>query len=180
MDVVVYVRPQVPLINSAWWQTGAWGDLPFRRWVRRRIRAAGWTQPVEAWMRVPGVRSVAVRSASGDVVRDFLEGVLSVGLPFDEPPRTNRSLPATVLRLFQRYPHLKERNGRSRIDFVLSSELDLDEPSLWVIRKPLAARIIEATRADNERLLGLMDPQTAAAVRADPARVFSAARALAA
>lgn len=169
VDVVVYVRPQVPVINSAWWQTGAWGDRSFDEWVKRRMVSARWTKSIDPWLRVPGVRSVAVRSASGDIVRDFLEGVLRVEYPLDETLRTNRSMPASVLRLFQRNPRLKPKKGRSRIDFILSTELKLDEPTLWVIDQPLAARIVEATRADNERLLTYMDEATAAAVRADPA-----------
>ncbi len=100
VDVVVYVRPQVPLFNSAWWQTGAWSRRPFDQWIDRRIAKGGWTAVIEPWLRMPGVRSVSVRPSSGDIVRDFFEAVLRVEPPSGDAVLTSRGMPASILRLF--------------------------------------------------------------------------------
>ena len=31
--ILMYIRPQVPLLNSAYWQWGAWADQDPREWI---------------------------------------------------------------------------------------------------------------------------------------------------
>ncbi len=33
VNVIAYVRPQIEWLNTAWWQWGAWADVPFSRWL---------------------------------------------------------------------------------------------------------------------------------------------------
>ena len=58
----------------------------------------------------------------------------------------NKSLPATVLRLFQGNPKLRPGPHGSLIDFVLSENLKSAEPAPWVLNPAWISRILEETQ----------------------------------
>ncbi|QSX78913.1 hypothetical protein [Agrilutibacter solisilvae] len=165
-EVFAYVRPQVPLLNSAWWQWGAWKDKPFDEWMATRLRRSLWGARMQEWRSVPGVWSVNVRLLPDDVVADMYSHVLDVEPP-EETAFVNASLPGDVLRLFQRNRELRPHAHAGRIDFVLS-KLKLAGTTPWVLSPEWIARILSETQLDNEVLLSMLDEASAARMRADP------------
>lgn len=167
VDVIVYVRPQVPVLNSAWWQWGAWSDEPFDQWMANRLKISMWAARIAHWKKMARVRNVMVRPVPSDIVPDFYGNVLRADPPAGTV-RPNPSLPGPVLRLFQRNRILRPSAHASRIDFVLSEAVAMDDPSIWVMERPWIERVLAETRSDNEALLSLMDADCAAAMRDDP------------
>ncbi len=169
VDVVAYVRPQVEYFNSAWWQWGAWSDAAHDPWTVQRIKRSQYHTYLSEWAAIPQVRSVTVRLLPTDVVTDFLTtfGVDTADLP--PPVRTNSSLPSAVLRLLQRNKYLYFRYP-GQLDFVLPRLVALDRlaKAPWVVDQTLARRIVNRTRDGNLKLLEMLDPDSAAIMRADP------------
>lgn len=165
--VVVYVRPQVPVLNSAWWQWGAWSNEEFDDWMSHRLQASLWGKRVKRWAAMKGVSDLIVRPVPSDIVSDFYSAILDAPAPTNGG-RPNPSLPATVLRLFQRNRSLRPSAHNSRIDFALSSVLGNNEPSIWVLNDKWIKKILEETQPDNELLMTFMDTESADCVRDDP------------
>lgn len=165
--VIVYVRPQVPVLNSAWWQWGAWSDEEFDGWMANRLKASLWGERVKRWASIKGISDLIVRPVPSDIVKDFYSTVLNAVEP-ENVSRPNTSLPATVLRLFQRNRSLRPSIHDSKIDFILSNLITCDEPSIWVLNEQWIHKILENTRSDNEALTEFMDSESAACVKKDP------------
>lgn len=168
VHVVVYVRPQVDYINSAYWQWDAWTGKTPREWIRHRIKRSLWHNKISQWAAMPEVQTVTVRLLPRDVVADFL-GVLGAS-PTNDPiaSRSNQSLPGAVLRFLQRHPDLRERYHEELICVLpkLLEGRDLG-PVPWLVTPEMAQRIVRDTRGDNERLIEMLDPASAEAMRAD-------------
>ncbi|GGD00315.1 hypothetical protein GCM10011342_06620 [Aquisalinus flavus] len=159
VHVVAYIRPQVPLLNSAWWQWGAWSGDPFNQWVLGHFRECQWYARLAPWRTLPYVETVTVRLVRGDIVPDFLENVLQADASHYQPARHNAALPASVLRLYQKNRHLRSGPHNSAIDFILRKHLSVDGSAPWVFDRAWIERIIEKSRADNERLADLLEPE---------------------
>lgn len=164
--VVAYVRPQVGLLNSAWWQWGAWSDEPFDQWLQGMLSAHMWSQRIAAWSSIDRVESCTVRLVRGDVVSDFFTHVLGAAAP-ESALAANPSLPGTILRLFQRQRQLRPGPHDSKIEFVLNRHLKLQGETPWVLDQAWIRRILSATEQDNHQLLGFLDDDSAAAMRED-------------
>ncbi|NOY61910.1 MAG: hypothetical protein GXP10_01940 [Gammaproteobacteria bacterium] len=164
---VCYVRPPVEWINSAWWQWGAWTGAPFPRWLNGNLMHVRWFEKIEKWQDVKGVEKLTVRLLPKDIVSDFC-GVLGVRSPQEN--RSNVSLPASVLRLYQRHRYLRPDPHSSAIDFVLARYLNggVNDPTPWVLGPKVIERIIEKTRQSNLRLLTLLDENSKAKIKEDP------------
>jgi hypothetical protein len=166
VTVVAYVRPQLEWMNSAWWQWGAWADVPMMKWVNRNRSRAQWDRLLEHWSAKPWVKQVDVRLLEGDVVQDFM-GYL--GYPIPPQPRANQSLPETVLRLFQRNRQLRPGPHDSAIEFVLARHLKLDAgKSPWVLRPKMIGPLIEFYRQENERLVRKLPEEQRQKILGDP------------
>jgi hypothetical protein len=165
--VVLYVRPQVPWINSAWWQWGAWSEAPFQRWLRHIKPAADWNARAETWKALPGVSRLEMRLAGSDIVGDFAR-LLDSGL--EDPGLVNTSLDSAVLRLFQRNRRLRPGPHDSAIDFVLGERLaSSDVPGApWVIPQDLAEELVASYREGNLALERHLDAEAWQAMQADP------------
>lgn len=166
VDVVVYVRPQVNVLNSAWWQWGAWSDEPFEAWIDRRLRASLWGARIAQWQTLGRVRSITVRPIGGDVVSDFFANILKAPVPRNVS-RPNPTLPGPLLRLFQRNRELRPGPHNSKIDFALSQESVHDDPPIWVMNPELIQKVIDFTREDTKQLTDYMEPDAAKMVRDD-------------
>lgn len=165
--VVVFIRPQIPWINSAWWQWGAWSGLDFERWLSARAMAmVGWAELIESWQAVPGVESVDVYAATRDVVATFYRAIEA------EPPGSaisNVSLDAAILRFFQRNSEFRPHEHASPIDFVLQRCLAAGaKRTPWVIPQARIAELIDYFRPSNERLLALVSPNERRLIENDP------------
>lgn len=165
-NVVIYVRPQVPVLNSAWWQWGAWSDQTFDDWMERQLQASMWGASISRWARIPKIGKLIVRPVIGDVVKDFYLKVIGAKPPVSIE-RPNPSLSGAILRLFQRNRSLRPTPHASRIDFALSSIIPMNDPSIWVMDRNWMDRVISETRLDNELLMSFMSEDDAKAVRDD-------------
>lgn len=168
VKVVAYVRPQVAWMNSAWWQWGAWVNQPFKRAIENRLALVQWDTLAAAWEALPQVEEVIVRLLPGDVVPDFYEEVLDVEVPEGLPRDVNKSLPGSMLRLFQRNRDLRPGPHDSEIEFLIGKYVDLPGKTPWVLDRPTVRTILDATRESNLALLERLPPEQAEAMRADP------------
>lgn len=166
-DVVIYVRPQPLVLNSGWWQWGAWDQKPLPKWISNTLPQMLWAHHAEQWKALPGVRKVIVRPVPRDVVSDFLSVLNCPPLAGGET-RANAGLPKEILRLYQRNPHLRPHKDASEIDFALSRALNLPGSAPWVLRPEMVQGILEKSRQSNLALLGLMDEECREAVKSDP------------
>lgn len=164
--VVVYVRPQVAWLNSAWWQWGAWGDMPLQRWAN--TRRLEWHRVVEGWRNTPGVEKVSVRLLPGDIVTDFARVIGAVTPPHRD--EANVSLPGSVLRVLQRHRELRPDPHSSEIEFVLSRHLKMEKGKTpWVLPPELIDRILKQTHDSNISLMECLDDEQKALMQNDPA-----------
>ncbi|MDQ9172260.1 hypothetical protein Q8A64_17760 [Oxalobacteraceae bacterium R-40] len=152
--VVAYVRPQVEWMNSAWWQWGAWTDLPLIRWIQKNRSKAKWHQILQAWRRKSWVGNIDIRILEDDIVQDFVSHLGDYSISIQ--PYANQGLPDIALRLFQRNRALRQSAHASAIEFILSRNIAFGqnyEPTPWVLRPKLIAQLLDYYRSDNEALL---------------------------
>lgn len=169
--VIAYVRPQVEWLNSAWWQWFAWineftkpGDI-IDAWGYSFIL---WADQIAKWKTVPNVEGMEVRLQTSDVVADFM-ALLKIqnnpGIIF--PERTNISLSPTLIKLLLRFPEIRNVHS-AEVDVILSNLLKFEGQTPWIIDWELIDKIINATHADNQRLLGMLDENSRKLMANDP------------
>lgn len=165
-QVVVYVRPQVDWLNSAWWQWGAWSGLAFETWLERNIRGVDWWKLIEPWYGFVGRSNVKVRLLPDDIVLDFFS-LLNAAPP--KSTRNNTSLPGTVLRILQRHRDLRPHAHASALEFALGDHFAPGgaDKTPWVIDPSHAEKAIRACRPGNERLLAALDESDREKMRLD-------------
>ncbi|MDO6460995.1 hypothetical protein Q4485_09830 [Granulosicoccaceae sp. 1_MG-2023] len=178
VKIVMYVRPQVPLMNSAYWQWGAWSDEEPRQWIMNRAKnAAKWFRKYKAFSSLDEVDECSVRILNGDIVSDFVslfdENEFSL---IKENTSSNKSLSGELLRVLQRNRHLRPGIHASSIDFILEKYFSgIGGPTPWVIDDELFEYIIEECSEDNKKLLRVLDEDQADLMQADERwwKVFS-------
>lgn len=167
VNVVVYVRPQPLVLNSGWWQWGAWEDTPLDAWVRRRLPRAFWARHVLRWSALPRVRNTTVRLLPRDVVSDFLSVLRCRPLPGSADVQVNAGLPKEVLRLYQRNRILRRHKDDSEIDFALSKALTKKGGAPWVLSEATIEHVLRSSREDNLALLDVLDDESRATMKED-------------
>ncbi len=168
-DVIIYVRPQASWLNSAWWQWGAWKDQALMQWLMKALPLVQWGEIVRAWQKLPDVASVTVRLLPKDVVGDFYS-LLGATHEAVADTRVNVSLPAELLRVFQRNRQLRTSEHDAAMDFVAARHLELGNGAPpWIIRKNMLDIILEKSHASNQALLELLAPDQQEIMRNDPA-----------
>lgn len=166
IHLLAYVRPQIEWINSAWWQWGAWTHLKPRQWINRERKKALWYSLLRQWADKPWVKSLTVRLLDGDIVQDCMS---HLGYQVSKQPRINQSLPAIVLRLFQRHPHLRPGPHASAIEFVLARHLNLKtKKTPWIMDPVLTSELIDFFCEDNEKLAQMLSSQQREQLLSDP------------
>ena len=157
--LIVYVRPQVEWLNSAWWQWFAWGSHHSPKDV---LGISGcdhilWADYIEKWKNVPGVKSVAVRLLDKDIIEDFMN-LLSIpkNPEIKYPARINVGLSPTHIKLLMRNPEIRGVHG-AEVDGIFSEILHFDGSSPWVIDKELIGEVISVTHTGNLKLLSMLD-----------------------
>lgn len=165
-EVVAYVRPPVEWLNSAWWQWGAWSGIPIDKWLGNHLAKVRWHELISSWIDQAKVQKVTVRLLTSDVVSDFCDVVQVPRLPGTS---SNRGLPGTVLRLYQRHRELRASPHDSAGDFVFAKYLGSlsDDPTPWVMGPYRIRRILEATQESNRRLLELLDDDSRTSMEGD-------------
>jgi len=154
--VIAFIRPQIPWLNSSWWQWGAWSEKGFDAWLERWKTRGLWAKAFEAWRRLPNVQNVNFFTTSTDVVTRFHDWI---GAPLEsEPVRANATLDGTLLRFLQRHPELRTGDRGSAVDFILARHLAAsDKPAPWVLPMERVCELMAYYEADNKRLLELVD-----------------------
>lgn len=167
-SAIIYVRPQVSLLNSGWWQWGAWEGVGFDEWLKGHLPTTHWARLIRNFSTVTGIKQVTIRVLPRDVVRDFLDFIHVDPGENDVRPPINKGLPAQILRLFQRHPEmLRPGPHASEIDFVLSRYLDVKGSTPWVMDRATIEHVIAHCREDNLGLLDMLEPEQQQLMRAD-------------
>lgn len=152
--VVAYVRPQVEWMNSAWWQWGAWTEIPLPQWINSQKKKILWGNLFEKWSQKSWVKGVEFRILENDITADFFS---KFNIVVNDNAKFNLGLPESLLRLFQRNRDLRPHPHSSSIDFVLSRLLSLSESaSPWVLKPEMVKRLLDFFQKDNELLLSVL------------------------
>jgi hypothetical protein len=148
---VIYVRPPLEWINSAWWQWGAWQNIEFEQWLDRQIKVVNWTRWIREWKALDHVASVDVRLATSDVVESFGQ-ILNVDLPTLK--NSNVGSPPVLLRFLQRHRQFRTDPHDSQIERYLITKLPAaTEKTPWILSEKWQVRIIESLRESYNELL---------------------------
>ena len=128
--VVLYVRPPVDWLNSAWWQWGAWLPIPLDNWVRRQVKGPWWVEAAEEWAAVPGVSGVRVELAEDVTTRFF--SMLGASAP--QAVRANAGVPPAFLQFLRRNRQYRKDAHSPRTEFVVARHLPARRwPTPWVL-----------------------------------------------
>ena len=165
--VIIFVRPQISWLNSAWWQWGAWAGQEFEAWLEGFAQhRAKWADRVLEWQQVPGVESVVIHSTFRDVVEVFFE---EIGATLPDVEKTNQGLDEEVLRFYQRNRSFRPHEYAPLVDFVLQKRLPpAAKGTPWVIPHDVVARLIDYYRDNNKHLLSLVSESEREIIENDP------------
>jgi hypothetical protein len=163
--VVMFIRPPLDWLNSAWWQWGAWSEIPFDKWFNRALNRIEWAQCFEQWRDLPMVEDVELRLATTDVVASFGE---YINCDWANLPRTNVSSSGMLLRFMQANREFRPNPVTGRTEFVLNRWVDWPQsPSPWVIPKEHQERTFEVFRPQLEKILKIANPFTRRQIEQD-------------
>lgn len=169
VHVIAYVRPQVGWFNSGWWQWWAWeDDFDVPRDVLNlwgpSIMMWGWH--MTSWSEVPGVKKTTTRLHTHDIVSDFMNIFGVKHKPETVENKNNVSLSPTLIKLLFKYKKIRKVYGSST-DFVLSDIFSLPGKAPWIIDKKLTQEILKLIRADNLKLMELLDSDSKEVMKND-------------
>lgn len=164
VDVVFVVRPPVFWLNSAWWQWGAWTGASVERWIHQNIKNVCWSHFAKAWSALECVQTFEVVPLRGNILSYFYQ---KIGLPNEPATLSNKSLPDSILRVYQHRPELRPSPHESKLDFSLARHLPCQGKPDWVIPRPTIWKIISSTHTSNQELLEYMSSEDAAFVNED-------------
>lgn len=168
--ICVYIRPQVELINSAWWQWGVWGKLPFDVWLEQQIlRRSNWYRAISCLHQLPFPKTLHIGVCSENVVGNFFER-LGVNLaPEILNTRTNTTLSTDAISFLLRNRKYRPGPHSSRVDFILGDfEPFKNSPIPWCLKPNAVKKITDHTRENNLKLLKLLPESVAAQIHNDP------------
>lgn len=171
--VIAYVRPQVDLLNSSWWQWWCWRkqySSPAQWLVKNGAGILDYFAHLQSWRETPGVAKVHIRILPRDVVGDALALLrASTETPTDKLDSYNATLPRAVVNSLKRLlkADLIDQRHMSAISFALKRELGKLGCPPWGVSRSTAESLISELRASNEQLLGLLDAESSARMRAD-------------
>jgi hypothetical protein len=171
VGVIVYIRPQVDWLNSAWWQWFAW-EKSFKR-PQDVIDAWGynfmlWGYQISQWKSLEGVKEITVRLQPTEIIEDFLGLFKQASVHgMSQKYRVNPGYPPLLIKFLLKYPALRSTHS-SRVDIILSRFFKFEGKSPWIVDTELTHQIISATRLDNEKLLGMLDEASQEIMKNDP------------
>ncbi|WP_237057879.1 hypothetical protein [Microbulbifer sediminum] len=167
VKIIAFVRPPLEFINSGWWQWGAWSGDGFEKWVEHAANVCDWLTSLKKIQKLFPGTEILVHPLGGNIIDQCLTA-LGCDPGSVQASRANASLPASILRLFQRHSaRLRPSPHRSGIDFVLARHLSLSGAPPWVIPVDIGNSILSRLKQNNEELLKLMSPEERAAVESD-------------
>ncbi|WP_146140414.1 hypothetical protein [Zobellella endophytica] len=150
VEAIIYLRPQIEWLNSAWWQWGAWSDLGLEQWLERNKKKACWYELIQQWSKKTWIKKLHVKLLPDDILEDFT-GILGINNP--ETGRSNQSLPGSLLRFFQKHRDLRPTQHASAIEFVLARHLDFEpQKTPWVLNLDTVDDLLRYYSDSNEKL----------------------------
>jgi len=168
--VLAYVRPQVDWLNSAWWQWFYWrkeSQTPEAFFRARGLENADWSQTLENWGNLPNVERVVPRLLGPDIATDFSNCLgLEASSGRECSRESNVTLTLPMLAVIARIPGLRGAKD-SAVDFILQRAASLPGKKPWAISPALAVEIVNAMRPSNEKLLSMLDTNSAETMRSD-------------
>jgi hypothetical protein len=174
--VVAYIRPQIDLLNSSWWQWWCYRpryESPLDWLDRNGHEHFDYYRHLCEWKSLPGAEQLHVRLLPKDVAPDFLQLTgyrQSPQAAVRKMTPDNATLPLPVIRSVR---HLIQRGAVkyksvSSVTFRLKDLWGPHDMKPWAVTKQTAARLLKALRESNEKLLSLLDEDSAKAMQADP------------
>ena len=160
LKVVMFVRPPVQWINSAWWQWGAWvKDLDFKSWLASAINNCSWSKYLRTIQNLKHVADLSVFPVRGNIIPQFYNS-MNCEISFSDNPTTNQSLPAEIINLFKHSPELRPGPHDSAIDFValraISGSSHSYQKSPWILEESHIKEILDKTYDSNIDILNMM------------------------
>lgn len=156
VDVVLFIRPAVFWLNSAWWQWGVWTDPPVQEFIEANLPLTDWAKHIAHWQKVPGVRRVIPRFSERGVTKEFFA---LLGLPPPQMPRFNSGLPTAVRLFLLRQRRFRPGPHTPQIEFILARALSsLSDPTPWAFPPGSLARFLPTFRNQATALAPLLSP----------------------
>jgi hypothetical protein len=175
LHVVAYVRPPVSWLNSLYWQRHGEGRTTTDVWIDVRLENVDWMSWLENWRTSPNVTRLEVRLTGTSVTDDFCNALGCT--PSERTVRHNESFPGEIARFLLRR-NMPSGTDMSEVKFSFWRWLRVIDPDGEIARsldatplvfdEPTIRRIVEDSRAANERLLASCDPEVRDCILADP------------
>lgn len=157
IEVVAYVRPQVELFNSAWWQWLAWEGYARPQEVidAWNCEFLKWAKPLRKWATIPQVAKLTIRLHPKDIIPDFLHSIGVSASRYQGGSRKNEGMSLLLIKLYRVLTDLRGPYD-SALDSLIGPLLNSDARMPWIVDRDLAQRIIDECREDNRDLLALL------------------------
>lgn len=127
--VLLFVRPQVSWLNSAWWQWGAWSRLSCEDWIRKcSLRSCDWHSIACGWENLHKNIEVTVYDTSrydSSNNQQTLVDFLDVEIPdtIQVNSFANQSAPRALIEFFERNRHFRPSEHDALIEFTLKQHV---------------------------------------------------------
>ena len=165
VEAVCLVRPHCRMLNSAWWQWGAWDTShTFDSWVRQYMQGINLVPKLTQWSYSNWIAKLHVLPLANAV--DQIYELLELAPPNISP--INKSLPGEILRLYQRHRQLRSEPHNPSSDFVLERQAIGDRPTPWVLSEAHLKKILKDTIQDTEKLMPFLTLQDREVVKSNP------------
>ncbi len=159
VELVIYIRPQIHILNSAWWQWSAWGNQSLDDMINDAIiqERFFWNKIIIDFKRNPRVKKVHIKILDRDIVSDFIK-YFSINFVQPSLQQVNKSLPGQILRIYQRNKTLRPNQHASGIDFSLERALTFSslQSTPWVLDQEQMQFILRSHYTDNLNLIKLL------------------------
>jgi hypothetical protein len=133
IQVIMYIRPPLDWLNSAYWQWGAWTNIPFEKWFKASCQKILWYDIYSMWIEVKGVDKLSVRLSTTDVIDD-IKNLLSLSPIDNATKQSNKSTGDDLLRFLLRNRNYRPNAHDPTYEFFLNSKINFtSKKAPWVI-----------------------------------------------
>ena len=165
--VILFVRPPLDWLNSAFWQWGIWQEPDIRAFLEKNSHRAAWVRYVKAWKAVPGVEKVSVRLMQRGVIGQFYD---LLGCTAPSEVRSNTAVPPFFLQLMFRNRHLRPDAESPEAEFIVGARIGRKgDRSGWALPPDMPATILAELEPETRALLDHLEPEDRAVLTEDPA-----------
>lgn len=163
---VMYVRPPVDWVNSAWWQWGVWTPASLDTFIQRRGPSLRWHVAARAWEAVPGVQDVRLGLATRDVTPQFYD---MLGAPAPETKMANSGVPASFMMFLLRNRAYRPDAHTPRTELVVAHHLPRQRYATpWVVKPEQVRKIFDVMGDMPKRLRNRLSAEDRALMDDDP------------